>query len=414
MMSDAGSKNASLVPLPSVSIIVPTYKEAENLPHLLARIDALRRERSLDLEVLIMDDNSDDGSVEAVAAFDADWAHIVVRTENRGLSPSVVDGLHLAKKQYVCVMDADLSHPPEKVPDMLIALQAGFQFVIGSRYVEGGSTDDDWGIFRWINSRIATLLALPLTRVKDPMAGFFAMRRADLSRAPYLNPVGYKIGLELIVKCGFDNVVEVPIHFVDREFGTSKLTLREQLKYLQHLRRLYTFKFGTWSHLLQFMAVGASGVIVNLAVLTLMLQFGSPQSLAVAGGIVVSVLTNFALNRRFTFDYARSGNVIKQLFGFVLASVVGGAIQWAITMAVTQRVESMPVQIAALFGIAGGMIFNFLANRFLVFRKEHVRPKPEGGVLSAKATSTTSATATEVQLQPRRSPQTNGDASLHP
>ncbi len=361
--------------LPAVTIVVPTFREAQNLPLLLERIAAVRTDRRLDAEVLIMDDDSDDGSVDAVEAFGADWVRIVVRTQERGLSASVVDGLRLANKPYVCVMDADLSHPPERIPDMLVALQAGFHFVIGSRYVEGGSTDHDWGFFRWLNSRVATMLALPLTRAKDPMAGFFAMRRADLSRAPYLNPVGYKIGLELIVKCRFDNVVEIPIHFSDREHGESKLTLTEQLKYLQHLRRLYTFKFGTWSYLVQFMAVGTSGVVVNLGVLTALLALGVGTPSAIAGGIVVSVLTNFALNRRFTFDYARHGNVWAQLFGFVLASVVGGSIQWAITMAIAAYVAGLPVQIAALFGIAGGMVFNFLANRFLVFRKEHVRPK---------------------------------------
>ncbi len=383
LTSSANAQVGPTVRLPSVSIIVPTFRESANLPLLLDRIAKLRDERRLDLEVLIMDDDSQDGSVEAVEAFGADWARIVVRTQNRGLSPAVVDGLALAQKDYVCVMDADLSHPPEKIPDMLLALQAGFQFVIGSRYVEGGSTDDDWGFFRWINSRIATLLALPLTRVKDPMAGFFAMRRADLKRAPFLNPVGYKIGLELIVKCRFDNVVEVPIHFVDRELGESKLTLVQQLRYLQHLRRLYTFKFGTWSHLVQFMAVGASGVLVNLGVLTALVLLGVPEGWAVAAGIVVSVLTNFALNRRFTFDYARNGNVWKQLGGFILASVVGGSIQWAVTMQVTVVTPRLPIQVAALFGIAAGMVFNFLANRFVVFRKAHVRPKPAGGILQA-------------------------------
>ncbi len=388
--------------LPSVSVVVPTFREAENLPHLLRRLDAVRTDKDLDLEVVIMDDDSKDGSVEAVAAFGAPWAKIVVRTENRGLSPSVIDGLNMATKDYVCVMDADLSHPPEKIPEMLIALMAGFQFVIGSRYVDGGSTDDDWGIFRWLNSRIATLLAYPLTRAKDPMAGFFAMRRADLQRAPYLNPVGYKIGLELIVKCRFDNVVEVPIHFSDRELGESKLTLSEQLKYIKHLRRLYTFKFGTWSHLLQFMVVGASGVIVNLGVLTLMLMFGADEAVAVAAGIVVSVLSNFVLNRRFTFDYARHKNVYKQLVGFVLASIVGGSIQWLVTMAATQQLPQIPIQIAALIGIAAGMVFNFLANRFVVFRKTHVKAKVAPG---------TAATAHDVApaLSPAVDPAHRGD-----
>jgi dolichol-phosphate mannosyltransferase len=103
--------------------------------------------------------------------------------------------------------------------------------VIGSRYVPGGSTSDDWGIFRWLNSRVATLLARPLTNVKDPMSGFFALRKSDFEQARDLNPVGYKykIALVLIVKCGFENVGEIPIGFIDRVYGESKLTLKEQL-----------------------------------------------------------------------------------------------------------------------------------------------------------------------------------------
>jgi dolichol-phosphate mannosyltransferase len=241
----AGSAPAGTnVELPSVSIITPTYREVLNIPGLLARVAALRESSGLDIELLFMDDSSNDGSVEAVAAAGLPWATIVVRTQDRGLSPAVVDGLRRARNDVVVVMDADLSHPPEKIPEMVRALLDGQQFVIGSRYVRGGSTDDDWGLVRWLNSRVATLLARPLTSAQDPMAGFFAFRRDDLARAEELSPIGYKIGLELIVKCGFDKVGEVPIHFTDRELGESKLTLKEQLLYLKHLRRLYAFKLG--------------------------------------------------------------------------------------------------------------------------------------------------------------------------
>ena len=143
---------------------------------------------------------------------------------------------------WCVVMDADLSHPPEAIPGMIARLDDGADFVIGSRYVSGGTTDSNWGLLRWLNSKVATWLARPLTRAKDPMAGFFALRRTTFERATALNPIGYKIGLELLVKCRCVRVDEVPIHFADRQHGESKLSFREQLRYLQHLGRLYSHR----------------------------------------------------------------------------------------------------------------------------------------------------------------------------
>ncbi len=214
---------------------------------------------------------------------------MVVRDGERGLSPAVLDGIRQVNYPVVVVMDADLSHPPEKIPDMILALASGQEFVIGSRYVPGGGTDDEWGFFRWLNSRVATLLARPLTDAHDPMAGFFAFRRSEIDKARYLNPIGYKIGLELIVKCGLENVGEVPIQFIDRRFGQSKLSFKEQLRYLQHLRRLYIYKFAYMSSAVQFAAIGISGVFVNLIILTILVRLGVLPPIAVAVGIGVSV-----------------------------------------------------------------------------------------------------------------------------
>ena len=359
-----------------LSIVIPTYREAENIPLILARIDALRREHGLTLEVLFLDDDSQDGSIEAVKRSGFGWARIIVRKENRGLGPAVIDGFRASRHPVLICMDCDLSHPPEIIPQMVLALSSGQQFILGSRYVPGGSTDHDWGILRWLNSRVATLLALPLTSAKDPMSGFFALRKKDFDKAEDLRPVGYKVALELIVKCGFRNVGEVPIRFSNRLHGESKLTLREQLKYIRHVRRLYIYKFGNAMHLLQFIVVGASGVLVNLAVLTLLLLLGLPEAACLAGGIAVSVVSNFLLNRRFTFSYARSGNIWKQFVGFVGASSIGMAVNYAIALYL--RSEVLPdafyaLHIAALAGIAGGTIFNFLGNRYVVFRKRYIR-----------------------------------------
>lgn len=374
--SEFGDTLAKIVISVPFSIIVPTYKEADNIPRLIERIKALKEMHDISLELLFMDDNSRDGSVEAVKAAGLDWVRIVERDGERGLSAAVIDGFRLARHPVLVCMDCDLSHPPEKIPQLILALSSGQQFVIGSRYVPGGSTDDDWGFLRWLNSRIATLLARPLTSARDPMSGFFALRRADFEKAQGLNPVGYKIGLELIVKCSFENVAEVPIHFSDRTLGESKLTFKEQLKYIQHIRRLYIHEFGNAMHFLQFLVVGASGTVVNLLALFLLLLAGLQKEAALAGGIAVSVVTNFLLNRRFTFSYARDRNPWTQFAGFISASAIGMGVNYGVALYLVSAVlpeQPSSVYFAALGGIASGMVFNFLGNRYVVFRKRYIR-----------------------------------------
>jgi len=362
--------------LRSVSVIVPTYQEAAALPRLIARVAALRDQQPLDLELIISDDNSRDGTEEVVRAAGHSWVRLLVRTTDRGLSPAVLDGIHLARHDWLFVMDADLSHPPEVIPAMLDELERGADFVIGSRYVTGGSTDADWGLTRWLNSKVATLLARPFTAAHDPMAGFFGLHRRTFLQAEDLNPIGYKIALELIVKCRCQRLAEVPIHFVDRQVGESKLNVREQLKYIMHLRRLFIFKYPNSSYVLQFAVVGASGTVVNLGVLTLLLRAGWREAVAIAGGILVSFLTNFVLNRRFTFSYARGDGWPSQLLGFAGASALGMITNYAAALAFRGRFPGLPIQIAALVGIAAGMGLNFVTSRYLVFRKPRPAPVP--------------------------------------
>jgi len=356
---------------PSLSIIVPTYCEAQNLPGLIDRIDCVRCEHGLTIEALIMDDDSQDGTEEVVAALGKPWVRLVVRTKDRGLSAAVLDGFRQAQNTILLVMDADLSHPPEKIPEMMDALQAGHDFALGSRYVAGGSTDETWGLLRWINSRVATLLARPFTSVKDPMSGFFALRRETFENAAPLNPIGYKIGLEILVKCHCRRVCEVPIHFSNRHLGESKLTLREQLRYLRHLRRLFIHKYGNWAHFAQFAAVGFSGTFVNLAALTILWWVGVPLKVAVALAIFVAMLSNFGLNRRFTFSYAREGSVWRQLIGFIGASSIGAVVNY-LTVMVALRLWPILLrapQVASVIGILAGLVFNYFVSRYFVFVK---------------------------------------------
>jgi len=265
--------------MPRLSIIVPTYKEAKHLPELTQRIAAAMKEEPYTFEMIVVDDNSPDHTVDVCRDLASRFPlHLHVRTNERGLSSAVIAGMNLAQGELLICMDADLSHPPESLPELVAALEnPSVDFVIGSRYVRGGSTEDGWGILRWLNSRIATWLARPLTSTNDPMAGFFGLRRETFLSACELSPVGYKIGLELLVKCGCENTQEIPIRFANRLHGTSKLSFREQLNYLQHLRRLYRFRFGNFARCLKFLVVGLlfPFVLQLLNSFTKLIQFSS-------------------------------------------------------------------------------------------------------------------------------------------
>lgn len=136
-------------------------------------------------------------------------------------------------------MDADLQHDPVYIPNLVGPIIAGTaDFTVGSRYVGGGGVED-WPLHRKIISWGATLAAKPLVDCSDPMSGFFSLRKETLAKARVLNPLGYKIGLELMVRCGCTNVKEIPIVFKDRQEGESKLTMKQNVLYLLHLSNLY-------------------------------------------------------------------------------------------------------------------------------------------------------------------------------
>jgi dolichol-phosphate mannosyltransferase len=229
-------------PAEFVSVVVPTYNERTNIRPLATRLFAVLPPPRC--ELLIVDDSSPDGTAEVCAALAhaESWPiRCLVRTGQRGLATAVIHGLREARGDLVVVMDADLSHPPESIPALLRPLRdPPVQMVIGSRFAPGGHVDLHWPLHRRLNSLLGRLLARPLTPVRDMMAGFFCVRRADL-HLDDLRPIGYKIALELIVRHRWRNVVEVPITFTERASGQTKLNLAEQCRYLRHLWRLYGF-----------------------------------------------------------------------------------------------------------------------------------------------------------------------------
>ena len=215
----------------SVSVIVPTLNEVENVEPLIRGIFASGVDA---LEIVFVDDSSTDGTSDRVRDLAAQFPVKLRVRENAtlGLSGAVVAGARAARGDLLVVMDADMSHPPDRIPDLVRPLQEGAcDMVIGSRYVRGGTTPG-WPVWRRIMSRAASALAYPLTRVHDSMCGFFAIPRPLLLElAPAAT--GFKIAFDMIVNGGSNfRVREIPIAFHDRVRGVSKMSFRVALIFL--------------------------------------------------------------------------------------------------------------------------------------------------------------------------------------
>jgi dolichol-phosphate mannosyltransferase len=356
-----------------ISIIIPTYKEVENIPHVAQAISDALTAAGHDYEIVFVDDNSMDGSVEAVGRLEKTLpVRILVRTHARGLSSAVLHGIEHSSGEHIVVMDADLSHPASAIPGMIKKLESGANdFVVGSRYAEGGTIHGDWSLFRKINSKLPSWLVIPLTPVKDPMSGFFALRRRDMPASQHLSPIGYKIGLEIYVKGNFRKPGEIPIHFSERKYGTSKLSLKEQLYFLRHLRRLYQYRYPAWTEFVQFGAVGSTGVVIDLLLyLGLQAALQLDHRVARAFSFVGAASWNWLLNRTITFTHRQKTSKLVQWPAFVFTSTMGFAVNWGSYVMLTGYVpyfdqHKIP---ALLIGVVFGMGLNFMAARAFVFR----------------------------------------------
>jgi dolichol-phosphate mannosyltransferase len=231
------------VPAPDLTMVVPTYNERERIAELVRAVfDACVAHR-VALEMIVVDDNSPDGTGAAADALTASFrVRVIHRAGKLGLGTAVVAGFEAAAAPVVGVMDADFSHPPTLVPRLLAAMKAtGADVVIGSRYVDGGSTPN-WPLWRRLLSRAACLAARPLTPVRDAASGFFLIRRDVASRVA-IRAGGFKICLELLQRGWPLRLVEIPYRFDDREQGESKMSLREAAGYLIQLRDLYVLRW---------------------------------------------------------------------------------------------------------------------------------------------------------------------------
>ena len=226
------------------SLVVPTLNESQNLAELIAQLQpAIASAVGDAYEILVVDDDSADRTWQVAARIAAQDARVRVmrRQSERGLATAVVRGWQAARGQWLGVIDADLQHPPAAIAQLLQAVLQGADLAVASRYVEGGGTSD-WPAIRGAFSRSSRalgrmLLPQALARVSDPMTGFFVVRRAAV-QGVRLDPCGYKILVELLVRAKLQKIVEVGYVFHSRRRGKSKASLKIFVEYVQHLFRL--------------------------------------------------------------------------------------------------------------------------------------------------------------------------------
>ena len=358
---------------------MPTYNEKENLDELVRRVQQACSSAGLSAELVIVDDNSPDGTgARAEEIAKSENLKVVHRSGKLGLSSAVLEGFKAASGSILVVMDADLSHPPEKIPEMVSKIESGeADVVVGSRYVRGGSVEN-WPFTRRIISKGATLLARWLTKVKDPMSGFFALKRSVIDGVP-LDPVGYKIGLEILVKGKYAKVAEVPIHFADRKAGKSKLGGGEYLRYIDHVIMLYEYRKPWLSRYIKFSAIGGLGAVINTAVLWTANEIFFVYYLwASVLAFSVAVTSNYFMNRKWT--YRSKGSMPKQYSQFLAVSAFGLVLNLIILKGIVDVAmpaldfgkdkASLYLVVANLITIFIVSIFNFFVNSLWTFRHE--------------------------------------------
>lgn len=367
------------------SLIVPTYNESGNVAAIVQRLTGL-----LDpvmpgnYEIILVDDNSPDGTWEIAALMQKDYPQIKVmrRQEERGLSTAVIRGWQAASGEILGVIDGDLQHPPEVLLKLIKTIEQGADLAVASRHVEGGGVSD-WSATRRFLSRgaqVLGLLVLPnvVGRVSDPMSGYFMVRRSAVAEV-LLSPVGYKILLEVIGRGNVGEIGEVGYVFQERQEGESKVTWRQYVEYLMHLVRLRVSqgRIGRFRRKLQmpigrfirFGVVGLSGVFVDMVMFYLLsdpttLAWGLTRSKILASE--VAIINNFLWNDRWTFGDISSHQKgsrkrFKRFIKFNLICLAGLILN-VLLLNLLFNVFGINRYVANLIAIAAVTVWNFWLN----------------------------------------------------
>ena len=368
-----------------LSVVVPTRNEQENIGPLVQRLEAALS--GLPCELIFVDD-SDDETPGVIRGLKASLpVHVIERRgeERRGgLATAAVTGFERARGEYVCVLDADLQHPPEQVVTLLRQAQrTDADMVVATRYSANSRAGDLGGWARKAASHLCKWLAqaLLLDRVRtvsDPLGGFFLVRRA-LVHGVALRPVGYRTAMEILARARPAKVVEVPYELSPRQAGRSKANLQQGVTFLLHLSRLLR-EVPQAGRAWKFAFVGGLGALVNLGLLFLLSTTAElPRGLAWFPAVEASILHNFIWHQTFTWRDRReagAGAWLRRATTFHLS--VAGTVAINGTLFGLLSIVGAPLILAGLAGIASAAVFNFVVGDRWVFKPLRAGKQPLG------------------------------------
>lgn len=372
-----------------LSIVLPTYNEAENITKMLDTIAETLPADSV-AEIIVVDDNSPDGTGDIASQHAKNISkklriQVIRRPGKQGLSSAILAGVQSAAGSIVVVMDGDFSHPPQTILRMVDELRnSEYDIVVASRYVEGGSVTG-WPFKRRLMSKGATKIAqVGLSiEVKDPMSGFFAFRRHIIEGVKF-DAIGYKMLLEILVKTKGARVKEVPYSFANRAAGASKLDSSVMFDYFRAVWKLYRYGRSVAQgekrasvHFLskagRFYTIGATGILVNYAVTTLLggLLPGLWYLYAALAGIIFSITSNFFLNKLWTFedrDVAASKTLMQ--YGLFAGFSTPGAVIQLSMLFMLHGNQQISYPIALILAVMAAAVGNFLLNKKWTFKEK--------------------------------------------
>jgi len=364
-----------------LTLIIPTRNEADNVPHLMR--DLKESLLGVDYRVLFVDDSTDQTPEVIRALREKDDRIVLIHREGAerdgGLATAVTTGMDAAARdsEYICVMDADLQHPPEKVREMLeIARRSDADVVVASRYARGGDYGGLSGPLRKAVSRgtkyLSQIIFKEARKISDPLSGFFLVRNEAISGIQF-RPTGFKVLLEILVCAPELKVVEIPFEFQVRHAGVSKATMHQGFEYLTHILSLFWY-VPSAGRFWKFALVGASGVLVNMVTLIVLAEyFHAHKVIAWMFAVGLSILSNFLLNNAFTWRDIRHSSRIHFFLRGVLAypvAIIAIGANFAVYYPLLKYVsEAFPYYVIFNFlGILAGTSVNFILSSRLIFR----------------------------------------------
>jgi dolichol-phosphate mannosyltransferase len=352
-----------------VSIVIPTFNEKINVIKIANRIkNAISK--IYEYEIIFVDDSSDN-TLEYLENLKSKYENIRYshRTGKRGLATAVAHGINMSKGTIVVVMDADLQHPPELIPEMIKNIKSGFDIVIPSRHLSGGG-EYGLNIFRKLISHTASVIGKiflkRLRNISDPTGGFFAFKK-EILKGVSLNPIGWKILIEVLVRGRYNSVKEIPYTFEKRNYGNSKMSFIEQINYLKHIFRLIRDSSED-RRIFIFGIVGFLGILVNMIFYNIFVNCGLNISISAMFSSLIAMTQNFLLNRNITWKDKKTKKFFKEACKFFLTSLCGIVINIIILRFLHFKLK-VNYNVANLTGIFGAVLWNYNLNRLWTWKK---------------------------------------------